>query len=136
MISREEVAKRLRVYATDFDFGDSNPIWYVEKAVFNDIRIREQGRVFSRLADLIDPTCKYLPNVHAAWFDGNDEEHEDTNLEALGHSENACCSFCGYEMMTGEEGWFDYERKEHGNRLIPLFNYCPDCGARVVRDEA
>ena len=58
MTNREEVAERLRVYATDFDFGDSNPIWYVEKAVFNDIRIREQGRVFSSLADLIDPTCK------------------------------------------------------------------------------
>ena len=58
MTNRAEVAERLRVYATDFDFGDSNPIWYVEKAVFNDIKIREQGRVFSRLADLIDPTCK------------------------------------------------------------------------------
>lgn len=58
MTNREEIAKHLRVYATNFDFGDSNPIWYVEKAVFNDIRIREQGRVFSSLADLIDPTCK------------------------------------------------------------------------------
>lgn len=28
------------------------------------------------------------------------------------------------------------EREEHGNRLIPNFNYCPACGARVVRDEA
>lgn len=92
--------------------------------------------IFTRLADLIDPTCKYLPNVHAAWFDDNDEEHEDTSLEAFKTSENAYCSVCGYEMMTGEEGWFDYEHKEHGNRLIPRFNYCPNCGARVVRDEA
>ena len=136
MINREEVAERLRVYATDFDFGDSNPIWYVEKAVFNDIKIRSSDRVFSRLADLIDPTCKYLPCVCATWFDDDDEEHEDTSLEALGNSENAYCTACGYEMMTGEEGWFDYERKEHGNRLIPNFNYCPNCGARVVRDEA
>ena len=58
MTNREEVAERLRMYATDFDFGDSNPLWYVEKAVFNDIRIRESGRVFARLADLIDPTCE------------------------------------------------------------------------------
>ena len=136
MTNREEVAERLRVYATDFDFGDSNPIWYVEKAVFNDIKIRSSDRVFSRLADLIDPTCKYLPCVCATWFDDDDEEHEDTSLEALGNSENAYCTACGYEMMTGEEGWFDYERKEHGNRLIPNFNYCPNCGARVVRDEA
>lgn len=88
------------------------------------------------LANLIDPTCKYLPNVHAVWFDDNDEEYEDTSLEALGNSENTYCSVCGYEMMTGEEGWFDYERKEHGNRLIPNFNYCPNCGARVVREDA
>ena len=58
MTNRKEVAERLRMYDTDFDFGDSNPLWYVEKAVFNDIRIRESGRVFARLADLIDPTCK------------------------------------------------------------------------------
>lgn len=58
MTSREEVAKRLRVYATDFDFGDSNPLWYVEKSVFDDIEIREPSKVFNRLANLIDPTCK------------------------------------------------------------------------------
>ena len=92
--------------------------------------------ILERLADLIDTTCQYQPSVHATWFDDNDEEHEDTSLEALENSENAYCSVCGYEMMTGEEGWFDYEREEHGNRLIPNFNYCPNCGARVVRDEA
>ena len=69
-------------------------------------------------------------------YDNNGEELEDTSLEDTANSENAYCSFCGYEMMTGEEGWFDYERKEHGNLLIPNFNYCPNCGARVVRDEA
>lgn len=57
MTNREDVAERLRVYATGFDFGESNPLWYVEKAVFNDIKIRNSGRVFSRLADLIDPVC-------------------------------------------------------------------------------
>lgn len=45
------------------------------------------------------------------------------------------CSVCGYEMVTGDDGWFDYERKEHGNRLIPLFDYCPNCGARVVIED-
>nr|DAK44298.1 MAG TPA: DNA-directed RNA polymerase [Caudoviricetes sp.] len=67
MNSREEVAERLRVYATDFDFGESNPLWYVEKAVFNDIKIRNSGRVFSRLADLIDPTCHM---VDTEWDNG------------------------------------------------------------------
>ena len=100
MTSREEVAKRLLVYATDFDFGDSNPLWYVEKAVFNDIRIRDSGRVFSRLADLIDPTCHD--------FGGE----EGTN----GESYNFACSACGW----------------CGDVTKP--NYCPHCGARVVRD--
>lgn len=102
MTNREEVAERLRVYATDFDFGDSNPIWYVEKAVFNDIKIRNSGRVFSRLADLIDPTCHD--------FGGED----GTN----GESYDFACSACGW----------------CGNVTKP--NYCPHCGARVVRDEA
>lgn len=60
MTNREEVAERLRVYATGFDFGESNPLWYVEKAVFNDIKIRNSGRVFSRLADFIDPVCRLV----------------------------------------------------------------------------
>lgn len=89
-----------------------------------------------RLADLIDPTCKYLPVTCAVWFDDNDEEHVDKHLEAFENAGTAFCSCCGYIVMTGEEGWFDYERKEHGNLLIPNFNYCPNCGARVVRDEA
>ena len=131
MTNREEVAKKLRENSTVHTTDEA----YV--VLLNCMGITyDYANLFNRLADLIDPTCKYLPNVHAVWFDDNDEEHEDTSLEALKTSENAYCSFCGYEMMAGEEGWFELERDEHGNRLIPLFNYCPDCGARVVRDEA
>ena len=79
MTNREEVAERLRMYATDFDFGDSNPLWYVEKAVFDDIRIRESGRVFARLADFIDPTCK--------------------QVEA---SNNIVCSECGADLYDDD----------------------------------
>lgn len=136
MNNRKEVAKRLRFYADGFNLRDANPYWYVQKAVFGDIQVHVFSDVFNQLADLIDPTCQYLPCVCATWFDDDDEEHEDTSLEAFGETENAHCSVCDYEMMTGEEGWFDYERKEHGNRLIPRFSYCPNCGARVVRDEA
>lgn len=142
MISREEVAKNLREAGERLDKeAPSNLTAAAYTTLFELLEsagIREGNSysdVFSRLADLIDPTCKYLPITCATWFDNNDEEHEGTSLEAFGTSENAYCSFCGYEMMTGEEGWFDYEREEHGNRLIPRFNYCPNCGARVVQDD-
>lgn len=129
MISREEVAKNLREVSTARTTDE------VYVAILNCIGITyDYANLFSRLADLIDPTCKYPPCVCITWVDDNGEEHEEENLEEPGYSENAYCSVCGYEMMTGEEGWFDYKREEHGNRLIPNFNYCPNCGARVVRD--
>lgn len=124
MINREEVAERLRVYATDFDFGDSNPIWYVEKAVFNDIRIREQGKVFSRLADLIDPTCRiYYTDT-------------TTNTPDRGYNPDGyySCSRCGELDSAFEYMWDDYQAR--GYEGEPPFRYCPHCGARVVRDEA
>jgi hypothetical protein len=93
MTSREEVAERLRVYATDFDFGDSNPIWYVEKAVFNDIRIREQGKVFSRLADLIGPTCK---PVEA----GNNIVCSECGADL--YDDDLYCSHCGARVVRDE----------------------------------
>lgn len=138
MLTKEErraIAERLRYVDYIYDgtlyrtlFGCDAP---------NDASFEEDSKaMLERLADLIDPTCQYQPNVHATWFDDNGEELEDTSLEDTANSENAYCSACGYEMMTGEEGWFDYERKEHGNRLIPNFNYRPNCGARVVRDAA
>lgn len=52
---RREVAARLKVYSHDFDFGDSNPFWYVMKAVFADCKAHAYYETFARLADLIDP---------------------------------------------------------------------------------
>ena len=136
MTNREEVAKKLRKVNQGYggwSITSDNAIYEIGKAIY------AQGKpldfFFNRLADLIDPTCKYLPIASVTWCDDNGEEHEEENLEEPGYSENAYCSVCNYEMMTGEEGWFDYEHEEHGNRLIPNFNYCPNCGARVVRDE-
>lgn len=54
---RREVAARLRTYTHDFDFRDSNPIWYVAKALFSDVDAHDYQSIFARLADLIDPTC-------------------------------------------------------------------------------
>lgn len=141
MTNREEVAEKLRGAGKRLDKEPPSSLTGTACITLFELLesagIREGNSysdVFSRLADLIDPTCQYLPCVCAVWFDDDDEEYEDTSLEAFGETENAYCSVCDYEMMTGEEGWFDYERKEHGNRLIPRFNYCPNCGARVVRD--
>lgn len=132
---RHAVAKSLR-YLADLPGepleNDGQFIEVLKYWIFADFKRYSYDETLTRLADLIDPICKYLPITCAVWFDDNDEEHEDIRLEAFTRSENAYCSVCGYEMMTGEEGWFDYERKEHGNRLIPRFNYCPNCGARVV----
>ena len=143
MTERQEVARRLRaldckIRSTDTlesactnlmqaTYGIDHPFSPIEFSV------RNLCGLASVLADLIDyPTCEYLPCAYAIWYDDDGEEHEDTKLEALGTSEDTYCSVCGYEMVAGDDGWFDYERKEHGSRLIPLFDYCPNCGSKVV----
>lgn len=123
MTDRQEVAERLRVYATDFNFGDSNPIWYVEKAVFNDIRIREQGKVFSRLSDLIDPICRI-------YYTGATIDTPDTGYNQDGYYS---CSRCGELDDYFAEMWDDYQARDYEGE--PPFRYCPHCGARVVRYE-
>lgn len=141
MTSRAEVAKKLRAKhkeRTMLGLFEPQDVYFYALNYLKDLEecLPDGESAFTVLADLIDPTCQYQPNVHATWFDDNGEELEDTSLEDTANSENTYCSACGYEMMTGEEGWFDYKREEHGNRLIPNFNYCPNCGARVVRDES
>ena len=131
MTEREEVAAKLRENRTAH--GADEALQIICKCTIRTMK-GDKG-VIEVLADLIDPTCEYLPCAYAIWYDDDDEEHEDTKLEAFGTSENTYCSSCGYEMMTGDEGWFDYERKEHGSRLIPLFDYCPNCGSKVVVSE-
>ena len=132
---REAIAKRLH----ECDYLYDNALYQIlfGHNVPSDTTFEDDSKaILKRLTDLIDPTCQYLPCACVTWVDDNGEEHEEENLEEPGYSENAYCSVCRYEMMTGEEGWFDYKREEHGNRLIPNFNYCPHCGAEVVRDEA
>lgn len=76
------------------------------------------------------PTCEYLPEEGVSWWDEDDNEHEEPRL---GEEYCSCfCSECGYPMLGGETGWFDYERGEHGYRPVPRFEYCPNCGRRVM----
>lgn len=70
-----------------------------------------------RLADLIDPTCRiiYVDESYSTPDAGRvDEWHYE-------------CSRCCYELSDGEMDEFE-------GGALP-FRYCPNCGARVVREE-
>lgn len=86
-------------------------------------------RLFDLLADLIESgpvrTCRYSPSETETWLDDDGTEHD------TGEPSDECgtfaCSECGYDMMYGDVGWFDLEPPHR-----PTFNYCPNCGAKVV----
>lgn len=108
MTNREEVAARLR------ETGKDNNDWSmgVNAAFFkiDDIigaQYKSYGFFFSRLADLIDPTCTA------------DIKREDDGIDAQPYYTSSCGN-CGalWDTITGAA-------------LLP--KYCPHCGARVVR---
>lgn len=75
--------------------------------------------ILERLADLIDPTC------HMSWEYGNGDDETDEYMDEIaGTTEDTVACHC-HEC----DEVFRYDRG-----IIP--NYCPSCGARVVRDEA
>ena len=106
---RSEVAARLRQYI-DFDFEDSNPYWYVMKAIYGDVAIHGDNELFARLADLIEPeerTCRI-------------KQHRCTNCD---YEINDRAYFVKVELDGG--AWTAYSRTA---------NFCPNCGARVKED--
>lgn len=103
---RRKVAERIRTYGSGFDFGDSNPFWYVCKAVFGDVKTRTYYDVFNRLADLIDP----VGDETTFALDRDAEEVYPTRWWK--------CAKCGeLTIMMCDEG-------------EPVA--CPYCGRRVV----
>ena len=113
MISRKEVAARLR------EAGKDNNDWSmgVNAAFFkiDDIigaQYKSYGFFFNRLADLIDPTCEVV-------------EVPDNDEFMVRVVSGFMCKKCGHEAIV--------ERSYDGWAEPP--NYCPNCGARVVRDE-
>lgn len=99
MNSREEVAWKLRRIEEDVDYETA----FMEiDTIIGTKDNYSFSFFFSRLANLIDPTCHD--------FGGE----EGTN----GENYDFACSACGW----------------CGDMTKP--NYCPNCGARVVRDEA
>ena len=119
MTNRQEVAARLR------EAGKGNNDWSmgVDTAFFKicDIigtRYRSYEFFFNRLADLIDPTC------HMSCEYGNGDDDTDEYMEEIVLTPEdtvACHCYVCDEVFRYDRG------------IIP--NYCPNCGARVVRDE-
>lgn len=81
-----------------------------------------------------EPTCHYFPDVTNTAFDENDNEIETGEAHPDGCDYS--CSNCGNMMLGGDEGgWFDETEGEYGGwDYKPRFNYCPNCGAKVIKE--
>ena len=90
--------------------------------------------------------CRFEPNeIGFTWWDENDVEHYEEH-SASDECVAASCDKCGFSMIVGDCGWFrgwdevaewteDGSESIHkGYVLVPIFNYCPNCGRRVVDD--
>lgn len=113
MTNRQEVAKKLR------EANKNNCGWFLT----SDNAIYEVGKVigaigkpydvfFNRLADLIDPTCEVI-------------EMPDNDEFMVRIVSGFMCKKCRHETIV--------ERNCDGGAEPP--KYCPNCGARVVRDD-
>lgn len=120
MTNREEVAKRLRQAGkgnNDWSMGINTAFFKIGDII--GARYRSYEFFFNTLANLIDPTC------HMSWEYGNGDDDTDEYMEeiALTHEDTVACHCHECDKV------FRYDRN-----IIP--NYCPNCGARVVRNEA
>ena len=94
-------------------------------------------------ATLGEGTCHYIPDdTGFTWWDENDEEHYEGGSASY-ECGSASCDKCGYEMMVGDDGWFngwdeitewwEEDGSYHkGYVLTPRFKHCPNCGRRVM----
>ena len=111
MTNREEVAKKWRETGERLDKEPPSSLMGTACITLFDLLesagIRDNNSysdIFSRLADLIDPTC------HVVICGQSDKYHVCKT-----------CSECHF-------GW-------HEDIYDKDFSFCPNCGARVVRDE-
>lgn len=126
MTSRKEVAKRWREIGERLDKNPQTSLTGTACVTLFELlgsaEIRDNNSysdVFNRLANLIDPTCQM------SWEYGNgDDDTEEYMEEIAGTHEDTVACHC-HEC----DEVFRYDRG-----IIP--NYCPNCGARVVRNEA
>ena len=125
MTSREEVAKKWRETGERLDKEPPSSLTgtacitlfeLLESAGIRDNN--SYSDVFNRLADLIDPTC------HMSWEYGNGDDDTDEYMELIaGTPEDTVACHCHVCDIV-----FRFERG-----IVP--DYCPFCGARVVRDD-
>lgn len=113
MTNREEVAKKLREAARTFDkeYPNGAKDWLDENAAFDTV---------DEIIDT-DDSAQYEP------FFNRLADLIDPTCELKIQDGHACCGNCDH-ILAGE-----YESEEDYWCFRP---YCPDCGARVVRDES
>ena len=126
MTNREEVAKRWREIGERLDKNPPTSLTGTACITLFELLgsagIRDNNSysdVFNRLADLIDPTC------HMSCKYGNGDDETDEYMDEI-----ACTPEDTVACHCHECDWvFRFERG-----IVP--NYCPSCGARVMRNEA
>lgn len=115
---RREVAERLRENASKhgvtLDYLGSTQVasWWLLLHTIG-CNSNEQEAAFRMLADFIDPTCEMVPNK-----------------VPYGDFTNCRCSACGYDNV------FEPQIRQVDAYPVPtklMWNYCPHCGARIVR---
>lgn len=132
---RSALAKCLRG-GYDIVSDDAGHYW-LNGALFGlDICARSEETIrygLNKIADYIEPlapvTCNYEPDSKYWYFDDSGIE-----IETNDPSEDCCafeCDICGYPMMFSSEG--EQTNFEPDPPYTPYFNYCPNCGAKVMK---
>lgn len=116
MTNREEVAKKLRRIEEDVDYETA----FMEiDTIIGTKDNYSFSFFFNRLADLIDPTC----HMSCECSNGDDDTDEYMELIADTPEDTVACHCHACDIV------FRFERG-----IVP--DYCPFCGARVVRNGA
>lgn len=112
---RRDVAENLRdidgAWPTLVDDLEEDPLRFGGLAMAGILACVDDRAVFRRLANLIDPTCE----------DVSDLDRESFKCSRCGYRLMALCQDPSGAVLVSTDG------------LVAEFQYCPNCGARVVR---
>lgn len=111
---REEIAKKLReVCKVNTNWSMTTHAAFYKISDIISAQYMSYEAFFNRLADLIDPTC--------------------VNIAVPNDTSPFVCSKCGYGGICFKPCGIHMDGTSDWTNLLPQF--CPNCGARVVRDE-